>query len=195
MAQANLAAGPDGNAGTSAGILAFDRWLKGPVMRWVAAPFQLALRLWIFFYLPFINSGLTKWETFPFLKPETWAWNGWPVVSASAKYQFSNSCDFCFNIRIWGSEQAPLVQWVFPFPDTMAALAGLGEIILPALILVGLLTRLSALGLLGMTLVIQLVIPTGLPVHATWAAAFVGVILLGPGLISLDHLISRLFRR
>lgn len=174
---------------------AFDAWLKGPFARWMALPVQVALRLWVFFGLPFIDSGLTKWRVFPFLKPDTWSWNGWPVLSPAARYQFGRSCDFCFNIRVWGSEQSPLVQWVLPFPDKMAALAGLGEIVLPALILVGLATRLSALGLLGMTAVIQLVLPTGLPVHITWAAAFAAIVVLGPGILSLDHLIGRALRR
>ncbi|MCT8971645.1 DoxX family protein [Microbaculum marinisediminis] len=175
--------------------MAFDHWLKGPAMRWAVMPVQLGLRAWVFFMLPFVNSGLTKWETFPFLKPEAWAWNGWPSLSGGATYQFSNSCSFCFNIRIWGSEQSPLVQWVFPFPETMAALAGVGEIVLPVLILIGLLTRLSALGLLTMTIVIQLVLPTGWPVHATWAALLLGIVALGPGLFSFDALFGRFARR
>lgn len=195
MAEANAAAGPSRHGGFLAGILAFDQWLKGQVMRWVAAPFQLALRIWIFFYLPFVNSGLTKWEVFPFLKPVPWTWNGWPQVSAGVKYQFSNSCDFCFNIRVLGAEPQPLLRWVLPFPETMAGLAGLAELVLPTLVLIGLLTRLSALGLLGMTVVIQLVIPTGFMVHGGWAIAFIGLILLGPGLISLDHLLGRAIRR
>jgi putative oxidoreductase len=176
-------------------VRSLDTWLKGPVVRWIALPIQLYLRIWVFFYMPFIDSGLTKWEAFPLLKPEAWAWNGWPALSGAAKYQFGTSCDFCFNIRIWGSEQSPLVQWVLPFPNTMAAFAGLGEIILPAMILFGFLTRLSALGILGMTIVIQLVLPTGLLSHATWAAVFIAIIVLGPGLISVDYLLGRAFRR
>ncbi|MEJ8573841.1 DoxX family protein [Microbaculum marinum] len=176
-------------------LAGFDRWLKRPVVRWVAAPVQLGLRLWIFFGLPFVNSGLTKWEVYPFLRPEVGAWNGWPQLRAAVIYQFSSICDFCFNIRIWVAGEKPLVQWGHPFPETSAWLAGNAEIILPALILVGLLTRLSALGLLAMTLVIQLVMPTGLGAHATWAVLLLAVIVLGPGLLSVDHLLGRLFRR
>ncbi len=195
MTGAGTTVRPRRRGGMLGAILAFDRSLKGPAMRWVVLPVQFALRLYVFFVLPFVNSGLTKWMAFPFLKPDAWAWNGWPAVSASAKYQFANSCDFCFNIRIWGSEADPLVQWVLPFPETMAGLAGLGEIVLPTLILIGLATRLSALGLLGMTVVIQLVLPNGLPVHAVWAAVFLAIVALGPGLLSLDALIGRLVRR
>ncbi len=77
----------------------------------------------------------------------------------------------------------------------MAGLAGTMEIVLPCLVLVGLATRLSALGLLGMTLMIQLVIPTGYPVHAVWAAVLGAILVLGPGLISADCILSRLWRR
>lgn len=165
--------------------------LESRPLAWLLAPLQFGLRLVPFFVLPFVSSGLTKWQVFPFLKPETFAWNGLPEVASGAAYQFANRCDFCFNIRIWGSEADPLVQWVLPFPTVMAGLAGVMEIVLPALILVGLLTRLSALGLLGMTTVIQLVIPTGLPVHAMWVAVLVPIVVLGPGILSLDHLVMR----
>ena len=195
MTAASAGTGQRQRTGLQGAIFAFDHWLKGPVMRWVALPVQLGLRLWVFFMLPFVNSGLTKWETFPFLKPETFAWNGWPKVSGGASYQFSNACEFCFNIRLGGSEAAPLVQWVLPFPNLMTALAGFAEVILPALILVGLLTRLSALGLLGVTVIIQLVLPWGLAIHATWAAIFLAIIVVGPGLLSLDHLLGRVLRR
>lgn len=195
MSEASAGERPARRNGPFGAVLAFDGWLKGPAMRWAALPVQLALRVYVFFALPFVDSGLTKWQVFPFLKPVPWAWNGWPTVSAAAQYQFSKSCDFCFNVRVWGSEQDPLVQWVLPFPEAMAALAGLGEIIFPTLILVGLATRPSALGLLGMTVVIQLVIPTGLPVHAAWAAVFLAIVAVGPGLLSLDALFGRLIRR
>ena len=59
--------------------------------------------------------------------------------------------------------------------------------------LVGLFTRLGALGMLVMTLVIQLfVFPDAwLSAHMFWATILFAVIALGPGTISLDHLIGR----
>lgn len=56
----------------------------------------------------------------------------------------------------------------------------------------GLATRLAALGLLAMTLVVQLTVPDGWPVHVTWAAMALGIMAWGPGRISLDHGIERL---
>jgi putative oxidoreductase len=59
------------------------------------------------------------------------------------------------------------------------------------LLVLGLFTRFAALGLLIMTAVIQLTIPSGWPVHATWAAMAAAIILLGPGRISADSLWKR----
>jgi putative oxidoreductase len=74
--------------------------------------------------------------------------------------------------------------------DLAAYLATAAEHIFPILLLVGLATRLSALGLLGMTLVIQLfVIPGGWPEHLLWFSVLLLIIARGPGAISLDHVI------
>lgn len=75
-------------------------------------------------------------------------------------------------------------------PDVAAYLATVAEHVFPVLLLIGLATRLSALGLLGMTLVIQLfVIPGGWPEHLLWFAVLLLIIARGPGAISLDYLI------
>jgi putative oxidoreductase len=42
-----------------------------------------------------------------------------------------------------------------------------------------------------MTLVIQLTVPDGWPIHLTWAAMALGIMALGPGWLSLDRLIGR----
>lgn len=69
-------------------------------------------------------------------------------------------------------------------------MVGAAELILPALLIVGLATRFSALGLLLMTGVIQLVFPEGWAnFHLYWAALALSVMALGPGGLSLDHLI------
>jgi putative oxidoreductase len=75
-------------------------------------------------------------------------------------------------------------------PDVAAYLATAMESVLPILLVLGLLTRLSALGLLAMTLVIQIfVFPDAWwTVHAYWALLLV-LIARGPGAISLDRLL------
>jgi len=81
--------------------------------------------------------------------------------------------------------QVPLLP-----PDLAAYLSTIAEHVLPVLLVIGLATRLSALGLFGMTLVIQLfVFPSGWPEHILWFSLLGIVIARGPGAISLDHLI------
>lgn len=77
-------------------------------------------------------------------------------------------------------------------PDFAATLAASMELGLSTLVLVGLLARLSALGLLGMVLVIQLfVYPMAWPDHIQWLAFMIFIICRGPGVLSLDHLLDR----
>ena len=190
MTAANAVA-PGARRGLVARWRALDARLRTFPLACALAPVQLGLRCVPFFVLPFVASGLTKWQVLPFLKPEPGAWSWPPELAAGPLYQFSQACEFCFNIRILGDETAPLVQWVLPFPAFTTAMAGLMEIVLPTLILLGLFTRLSALGLLGMTIVIQLVLPTGWPVHVVWAAVLLAILALGPGLVSLDGLLLR----
>ena len=75
-------------------------------------------------------------------------------------------------------------------PDLAAYLATIGEHAFSVLLLIGLASRLSALGLFGMTMVIQLfVFSDGWPEHILWISLQLLIISRGPGTISLDHLI------
>ena len=75
-------------------------------------------------------------------------------------------------------------------PEMAAYLSTIGEHVFPVLLLVGLASRLSALGLFGMTLVIQLfVVPGGWPEHILWFSLLTLIIARGPGVFSLDYLI------
>ena len=76
----------------------------------------------------------------------------------------------------------------------MAYLATSLEIAMPALIVAGLLTRLATLPLIGMTLFIQIfVYPTSWPDHLVWIALLVFLLSRGPGVVSLDALVARMF--
>jgi putative oxidoreductase len=76
-------------------------------------------------------------------------------------------------------------------PVIAAHLATLAEHLLPLLLVIGLGSRLAALGLLAMTLVIQIfVYPGAWPTHGTWAACLMLIIARGPGRLSLDHFIA-----
>ena len=81
-------------------------------------------------------------------------------------------------------------------PEVAAVMAAGMELGLSSLVLVGLFTRLSALGLLGMVAVIQtFVYPMAWPDHIQWLAFMIFIICRGPGVFSLDHLIARLVPR
>ncbi|WP_252733764.1 DoxX family protein [Paracoccus marinaquae] len=72
-------------------------------------------------------------------------------------------------------------------PGLAARLATTAEHLFPVLLLLGLMTRMSALALLGMTAVIQIfVYPSAWQIHGLWAACFLILIARGPGSWSLD---------
>ena len=118
--------------------------------------------------IPFWKSGLTKWD-------------GFGVLSETPVILFENE----FLLHIFGREYS------FPFPTLMAYASSIGEIILPILVVLGLFTRISALGILLMTLIIQLTFPDAWPLHLTWAAMAIGVIYLGGSRLSLDRLLLK----
>src|SRR5271168_1404093 len=87
-------------------------------------------------------------------------------------------------------------EYALPLVDPVIAahLAAFAEHFFPILLVLGLASRLAALGLLGMTAVIEIfVYPDAWPTHGVWATCFLVVIARGPGFLSLDHLIARHF--
>lgn len=76
-----------------------------------------------------------------------------------------------------------------PLPSDLAAvMATVSEHVFPVLLVLGLFTRLSALGLLGMTMVIQIFVypEAWWQVHSLWVAMALLLIIKGGGSISLD---------
>lgn len=77
-------------------------------------------------------------------------------------------------------------------PELAAVLATVAEHVFPILLALGLFTRLSALALLGMTLVIQIfVYPDAWPTHLSWVGLLLPLIALGGGKISIDRLLFK----
>lgn len=73
-------------------------------------------------------------------------------------------------------------------PELAAHLAAYAEHLFPLLLMLGLATRVSALALLGMTLVIQVfVYPDAWPTHLSWAALTLYLAGRGAGRWSLDQ--------
>ena len=136
----------------------------------------------------FFESGLTKW-------------NGWFDFN-DQKYDLFLYEFFCPDPVREGAlllcdpeildykEGSPMITFI----ESLALMAGVLEIVLPVLLVLGLFTRVGALGLLGMTLFIQLaVFPTWdhwWNPAAWWAVVLFAVVATGPGLFSLDRLLT-----
>lgn len=81
-------------------------------------------------------------------------------------------------------------EYSLPFfsPELAAHLATYSEHLFPLLIVLGLLSRLSAFALLGMTFVIQVfVYPDAWPTHFSWAGLLLLIVARGGGAMSLDR--------
>lgn len=81
-----------------------------------------------------------------------------------------------------------------PLPTDLAAyMATYAEHLFPILLVLGLATRLSALALIGMTLVIQIFVypEAWWAVHSLWVALGAILVVRGGGLLSADHLLTR----
>ncbi|EPL16112.1 DoxX family protein [Pseudomonas sp. CF161] len=73
-------------------------------------------------------------------------------------------------------------------PEWAAHLSAYSEHLFPVLLVMGLFTRLSALALLGMTVVIEVfVYPDAWPTHLSWAGLLLLIIARGAGSLSLDR--------
>ena len=119
--------------------------------------------------VPFFKSGLTKWD-------------GFLQLSSGAKYLFQQE----FKLHILGG------QFPYPLPLVSASLAGIAEIVLPILLVLGLGTRFAAVAILAMTAVIQLTIPAGWAnFHLPWAAMALALVVYGGGKASMDALLLR----
>ena len=136
------------------------------VMRVIALPSLVQLVLRFALATPFWKSGILKWD-------------GFFRLSDTAVTLFTDE----FMLHLPGG------PYPFPAPTVMAFLSGCAEITFPILLVLGLATRFAALGLLFMTLVVELTVPDGWPIHITWAAMALAIMAWGPGRVSLDYLI------
>src|SRR5271163_3720078 len=128
---------------------------------------QLVLRLAL--AVPFWKSGILKWD-------------GFLRLNDTAITLFTDE----FKLHLPGG------PYDFPAPAVMAFLSGCGEIGFPVLLVLGLGTRFAATGLLFMTLIVELTVPDGWPVHITWAAMALAIMARGPGRLSMDEFIASL---
>ncbi|WP_292533773.1 DoxX family protein [Methylocystis sp.] len=149
--------------------------------RWLdEIPYSLiALFLRIVAAHPFFVSGQTKIEG-----PTV----GGEIFGVDLSFQIPTAIRDSTFALFADEYKLPLIS-----PTVAAYAASAVEFVLPLLLVIGLLTRLSALGLLTMTIVIQIFVypDAWWTVHAYWAALLVVLLARGPGAISLDHLLFR----
>src|SRR3984885_6683841 len=148
-------------------------WLADKASRLVqtvAVPSLVQLVMRVALAVPFWRSGILKW-------------NGFLKLSDTAVTLFTDE----FMLHLPGG------PYHYPVPAMMAFLSGCGEILLPVLLVLGFATRFAALGLLFMTVIVELTVPDGWPIHITWAAMALGIMAWGPGALSTDYLIRRFF--
>ena len=129
--------------------------------------FALATVFWL--------SGQTKIEGFAFNPLAGQFEFGLPTIKESTFFLFE-------------------YEYALPLiPANLAAyLATAAEHVLPILLILGLFTRLGAIGILAMTLVIQIfVYPSAYALHASWAAMALLLMKQGAGRVSLDNLLTR----
>jgi len=140
----------------------FARLTTGLFGLWPASLTLLALRVAL--ALPFWKSGLTKWD-------------GWFTLSFGATALFTDE----YKIHWFGA------QYPFPQPEWMALASAIGEVTLPVLLVLGLLTRYAAAGILAMTAIIELVYPDAWEnFHLPWAAMAMALLTFGGGKVALD---------
>ncbi len=139
------------------------------VVRTIAQPSLVQFVMRLALAVPFWKSGILKWD-------------GFLQLNDTAIYLFSDE----FKLHLPGG------PYSFPAPAVMAFLSGSGEIVFPILLVLGLATRFAALGLLLMTIVVELTVPDGWPIHLTWAAMALGIMAWGPGRLSIDNWIARI---
>lgn len=137
------------------------------IVRAIAQPWLTQLVVRVALAVPFWRSGVLKWD-------------GFLQLNDVAVLLFTQQ----FKLHLPGG------PYDFPAPAVFAFASGVAEIVLPILLVLGLATRFAATGLLIMTLVVQLTVPTGWPIHITWAALALALMAWGPGRISLDHFIA-----
>ncbi|MEM1399343.1 MAG: DoxX family protein [Pseudomonadota bacterium] len=162
-----------------------DGWFLGLLARFVFAAV-------LFMY--FFNSALTKFDGSPFAIADAAYFQIVPPIVEAAGYDASQVAFFPWGLMVYGGSY--------------------GEVILPILVVIGLWTRIAAVGMIVFVFVQSYVDITFHGVDATtigawfdnlsnaaildqralWVFLLIYLALKGPGAISLDYLLGRRFR-
>ena len=154
------------------------------VTQWVSPFSQLILRVLV--AKVFLMSGLSKWNGFLQFNQDKYD---------LFMYEFfcpdpvrANALQLCDPETLEYVDGSAMVTFI----KALAISAGVMEVVLASLLIVGLFSRFAALGLIGMTMFIQLaVFPTWdhwWNPAVWWFAALLCVFAYGPGKLALDRL-------
>ncbi|WP_293265805.1 DoxX family protein [Neptunomonas sp.] len=136
----------------------------------------------------FLDSGLSKWDSFLKFNVD--------------KYDLFMYEFFCPDpvrdgaLQLCNPETLEYVEgsFVVRMIELLAVFAGIAEVVLPVLLIIGLLSRFAAFGLIGMTMFIQLaVFPTWdhwINPASWWAVSLLVIVARGPGFLSIDRLLG-----
>jgi putative oxidoreductase len=142
------------------------------LVRVIAQPTLVQAVMRVALAVPFWKSGVLKWD-------------GFLQLNDTAVTLFTDE----FMLHLPGG------PYPYPAPVTMAFLSGSAEITFPILLMLGFATRFAATGLLVMTLIVELTVPDGWPIHITWAAMALSLMAWGPGQLSIDRLLNGYLKR
>lgn len=136
----------------------------------------------------FLDSGLSKWDGFLQFNIDKYD---------LFKYEF-----FCPDpvrdgaLLLCDPQTLDYVDgsFIVKIIETLAVVAGVVEVLLPILLIMGLFSRFAALGLIGMTMFIQLaVFPTldhWINPASWWAVSLLVIFARGPGFLSVDRFLG-----
>lgn len=130
-----------------------------------------------------VGQGLSLFAVRLALASVFW-WSGRSKIEEGTLLSISDGTYFLFENEYMGVPLPPAIS---------AVMATAAEHILPIMLVLGLATRLSALGLFMMTMVIQIfVYPEAFwSVHLLWFALALVLVTHGAGRFSLDNIIDR----
>ncbi len=158
----------------------------GIISKWLAPLVLLGLRIQV--ANVFLSSGLSKW-------------NGFLQFNAD-KYDLFLYEFFCPDpirpgaLLLCNPETLDYDTGssMVSFIEFLAVVAGVVEVVLPILLIVGLLSRFASIGLIGMTLFIQLAVfpewSHWVNPASWWFGALMVVLAFGPGKLSLDRFVG-----
>ena len=136
----------------------------------------------------FLQSGMTKWNGFLEFNQDKYDLFLYEFFCPDPPRP--GALQLCDPATLEYTEGSAIVAAI----KALAVTAGVVEIVLPVMLIAGLLSRVSALGLFGMTLFIQLaVFPTWS--HwwnpaVWWAVVLLALVACGPGAWSLDRVLG-----